>query len=79
MEGITQLLESNFEQSKCKWRHKYHTFAKKGTFFLTCPNPKTRVLINGESGSNIYFCHFDFLKIHYISSDLDNYINAKIQ
>ena len=31
MEGIAQLLRSNFEQSKSKWR--YHDFAKKGTFF----------------------------------------------
>ena len=37
-EGITQLLKSNFEWPKCKWRHKCHTFAKKGTFFWTCPN-----------------------------------------
>ena len=37
MEGITQLLKSNFEQSKCKWRHQCHTFGKKETFFLTCP------------------------------------------
>ena len=34
MEGITQLLKSNFEQSKCKWRHQCHAFSKKGTFFL---------------------------------------------
>ena len=33
-EGITQLLKSNFEQSKYKWRHQCHTFAKKENFFL---------------------------------------------
>ena len=37
MEGITQLPKSNFEQSKCKWRHQCNAFAKKGTFFWTCP------------------------------------------
>ena len=29
MEGITQLLKSNFEQSKCKWRHQCHAFERK--------------------------------------------------
>ena len=24
MKGITQLLKSNSEQSKCKWKHQYH-------------------------------------------------------
>ena len=37
MEDITQLPKSNFEQSKCKWRHQCNAFAKKGTFFWTCP------------------------------------------
>ena len=37
MEGITQLLKSNFERSKCKRRHQCHAFSKKGTFFWTCP------------------------------------------
>ena len=32
-EGITQLLKSNFEWFKCKWRNQCHAFAKKGTFF----------------------------------------------
>ena len=32
-EGITQLLKSNFEWPKCKWKHQCHAFAKKGTFF----------------------------------------------
>ena len=41
-EGITQLLKSNFEQSKYKWRHQCHTFAKKENFVLC-------------SGSSIYF------------------------
>ena len=36
---------------------------------------KKRVLINGENGSNIYFYKFDFLKIHFLTSDLANYIN----
>ena len=36
MEGIIQLLKSNFEWSKYKWRHQCHAFAKKGTFFWTC-------------------------------------------
>ena len=44
MEGITQLRKSNFEQSKCKWRHQCHTFAKKGSFFLTCPPEKSQML-----------------------------------
>ena len=35
--GITQLLKSNFERSKCRWRHQCHAFAKKGTIFWTCP------------------------------------------
>ena len=33
-EAITQLLKSNFEWSKCKWRHQCQAFAKKGTFSL---------------------------------------------
>ena len=36
-ESITHLLKSNFKRSKCKWRHLCHAFAKKGTFFWTCP------------------------------------------
>ena len=35
-EGITQLLKSNFEWPKCKWKHQCHAFVKKGTFFWTC-------------------------------------------
>ena len=46
-EGITQLLKSYFEQSKFKWRHQCHTFAKKGTF-LTCPlHFKTTIIFFG--------------------------------
>ena len=37
MEGVTQLLKSNFEWFKCKWRHQCLAYAKKGTFFSTCP------------------------------------------
>ena len=37
-EGITQLLKSKFERSKCKWRHQCHAFAKKETFFLNMAN-----------------------------------------
>ena len=33
------------------------------------------VLINGENGSNVYFYRFNFLKIHFLTSDLANYIN----
>ena len=33
IEGITKLRKSNFEQSKSKWRHQCHIFAKKGIFF----------------------------------------------
>ena len=38
-------------------------------------NTKKRVLINGENGSNVYFYRFDFLKIHFLTSDLRQYIN----
>ena len=38
-------------------------------------NTKKRVLVNGENGSNVYFYRFDFLKIHFLTSDLANYIN----
>ena len=41
-------------------------------------NTKKRVLINGEIGSNVYFFTFDFHKIHYLSSNLDNYVKNKI-
>ena len=41
-------------------------------------NTKKRVVINGESGSNVYFFRFDLLKIHYLTSNLDNYMNDKI-
>ena len=41
-------------------------------------NTKKRVLVNGESGSNVYFFRFDFLKIHYLRSNLDNHMNDKI-
>ena len=37
MKGISQLLKSNFEQSKCKWRYQCCAFAKKGTFIWICP------------------------------------------
>ena len=39
-------------------------------------NTKKRVLINGENGSNIYFYRFDFLKIHFLTSNLRNYIGV---
>ena len=38
-------------------------------------NTKNRVLINGENGSNVYFYRFQFLKIHFLSSNISNYIN----
>ena len=38
-------------------------------------NTKKRVLINGENGSNVYFYRFQFLKIHFLSSNLSDYIN----
>ena len=38
-------------------------------------NTKKRVLINGENGSNIYFYRFQFLKIHFMTSNLSEYIN----
>ena len=38
-------------------------------------NTKKRVLINGESGSNRYFYRLDFLKIHFLTSDLRQYTN----
>ena len=38
-------------------------------------NTKKRVLINGENGSNLYFYRFQFLKIHFLSSNLRDYIN----
>ena len=38
-------------------------------------NTKKRVLINGENGSNVYFYRFYFLKIHFLTSDLRQYIN----
>ena len=45
-EGITQLLKPNFEQSRCKWRHQCHAFAKRGTFIWTCPKTTTNHLKN---------------------------------
>ena len=38
-------------------------------------NTKKRVLINGENASNVYIYRFDFLKIHFLTSDLRQYIN----
>ena len=48
----------------------------KGFLYLST---KKRVLVNGESGSNVYFFKFDFLKIQYLLPNLDNYMNADIQ
>ena len=41
-------------------------------------NSKKRVLVNGENGSNVYFSRFDFLKIHCLSSNLDNVNNIQL-
>ena len=37
-------------------------------------NTKKRVLVKGQNGSNVYFYRFDFLKIHFLTSRLRNYI-----
>ena len=37
VEGITELLKSNFERSKCKWRRQSHAFPKKRYFFEYFP------------------------------------------
>ena len=37
-------------------------------------NTKKRVLINGENGSNVYFCRFEFLKIHFMTSNFSEHI-----
>ena len=39
---------------------------------------KKMVLVNGENGSNVYFPRVDFLKIHYLSSNLDNINNIQL-
>ena len=36
---------------------------------------KKRILINGKNSSNVYFYHFDFMKIHFLTSNLENYID----
>lgn len=38
-------------------------------------NTKKRVLMNGDNGSNKYFHRFDFLKIHFLTSNLRQYVN----
>ena len=38
-------------------------------------NTKKRVLVNGKKGSNAYFYRLDFLKIHFLTSRLRNYID----
>lgn len=38
-------------------------------------NLKKRVLINCENGSNVYIYRFEFLKIHFLTSNLRQYIN----
>ena len=38
-------------------------------------NTKWRVLVNGENGSTVYFYRLDFLKIHFLTSNLANYKN----
>ena len=39
------------------------------------PNTKKKVPISGQDGSNAYFYRFDFLKIHFLTSHLRNYID----
>ena len=39
-------------------------------------NTKKREFINGENGSNVYFYRFNFLKIHFLTSNLRNYISV---
>ena len=56
VEGITQLLKSNFEQSKCKWRHQCHAFGKKGNFFWTCP--LTHIYHKWQS-YNVWFLRYE--------------------
>ena len=36
---------------------------------------KKHVLINRENGRNVYFYRFDFMKIHFLTSNLANYID----
>lgn len=38
-------------------------------------NTKKRVLVDGENGSNVYFYRFQFLKVHFMTSNLSDYIN----
>ena len=38
-------------------------------------NTKWRVLVNGKNGINIYFYRLDFLKVHFLTSNLANHKN----
>ena len=43
--------------------------------FLYLDAHKKLVLINGENGSNVYFYRSEFMKIHFSTSNLANYID----
>ena len=61
-EGITQLLKSNFEWSKCKWRCQCYPIAKNQTFFLNMFIYQGIIQKKSVSGSQMLPCRVIFFR-----------------